>query len=270
MSISERIQKQIVPPESVAVWWLGQNSYVLCAAGACIMLDPFFSRRDRPGGYVHDEPPLRAEDLKPDAVFCTHNHSDHTDPGFLASLGRCSPDTRFFGPPESAQAMLEAGMPADRVTALANAQTVQVGEAAVRAVLSKTPEVSDVAHYGYVLDFGFTTIYNTGDIMRGVTREPLLMEPLGEAAPDVALITTSPTEEEFPDFEEAGRLAAAIGARVAIPAHYDCFADRTFDPSAFADELRAVEEVTAVIIPYCGCYLVKAGDGSRLLNGGEG
>jgi L-ascorbate 6-phosphate lactonase len=258
MRVAQQIVEQSVPPNTVAIWWLGQNSYLIRSAGVSIMIDPFFSRPREPERYVHSEAPIRADELQPDAVFCTHNHSDHTDPPFLVPLAGFSAATRFFGPPESAQAMIEAGIAAERVRALQPGDVANAGAASVEVVLSKTPAVSDVGHYGYIVDIGGIKVYDTGDIMRGVTRESSLMEPLRRAAPHVALITTSPTEEEFPDFQEAAELAIAIGARVAVPAHYDCFARRTFDPVPFALEL-ANRPTRAEIILYCGCHLFSPG-----------
>jgi len=255
MRVTERIRTQVVPQNSVAIWWLGQNSYVIKGARVCIMIDPFFSRPGDPARYVHDDAPIRPDELQPDAVFCTHNHSDHTDPGFLVPLARYSPATRFFGPPESAQAMIAAGISADRVRAVGPGEELEAGGANLGVVLSKTPAVSDVAHLGYIAELAGVKVYDTGDIMRGVTREPSLMEPLRRTAPQIALITTSPTEEEFPDFDEAAELAITIGARVAVPAHYDCFAKRTFDPAPFAERFRGSAATRAEIIPYCGCFL---------------
>ena len=167
--------------------------------------------------------------------------------------------TRFFGPPESAQAMIAAGISADRVRAAGPGEELEVAGANLGVVLSKTPAVSDVAHLGYIAELAGVKVYDTGDIMRGVTREPSLMEPLRRAAPHIALITTSPTEEEFPDFDEAAELAITIGARVAVPAHYDCFAKRTFDPAPFAERFRGSAATRAEIIPYCGCFLFAGG-----------
>jgi L-ascorbate 6-phosphate lactonase len=262
MRVAQAIRAQSVPPDTVAVWWLGQNSYLVKSADACIMVDPFFSRPGDPAQYLHEQAPLAPDELHPDAVLCTHSHWDHTDPGFLVPLARHSPDTRFYGPTESAQAVSQAGIAADRVQALANGEVVRVGAASVHVVLSKTPAVSDVSHFGYIIELAGVKVYDTGDIMRGVTREPTLVDPLRRAAPHIALITTSPTEKEFPDFDEAARLAIAIGARVAVPAHYGCFARRTFDPSPFADRFRCPAATRAQIIPYCGCLLF-AREGTR-------
>jgi L-ascorbate metabolism protein UlaG (beta-lactamase superfamily) len=255
MSVAERIRRQSVASGSVAIWWLGQNSYVVKCSDCCVMIDPFFSRPGPREKYLLEEAPLRADELEPEAVLCTHDHSDHTDPPFLRELAGSSPNSRFFGPPESVARMVAAGVPGDRASALENAQTFRVGRASVGVVLSKTSSVSDVAHYGYVIESEGLTVYNTGDIMRGVTDEPSLMQPLQEAAPHVALITTSPTEEEFPDFAEAAQLASAIRARVAVPSHYHCFAKRTFDPAPFVDEFPSSSTTRPVVIPYCGCYL---------------
>jgi len=262
MRVADRIRTQSVAPNTVAIWWLGQNSYVVQGPAVSMMIDPFFSRPGDPARYVHDGAPIRADELQPDAVLCTHNHSDHTDPPFLVALAQASPETRFFGPPESARAMVEAGIGTERVRAVSPGEALQVGGATVGVVLSKTAEVSDVGHFGYIVNIGGMKVYDTGDIMRGVTREPSLMAPLrlalsaaeGRAGPHIALITTSPTEDEFPDFDEAAQLAIAVGARVAVPAHYDCFARRTFDPKPFAAAFAGTP-TRAEIIPYCGCYL---------------
>lgn len=259
MRVAERIRDQVVPADSVAIWWLGQNSYVVKCSDCCVMIDPFFSRPGPPEKYLLEEAPLRADEIEPDAVLCTHDHSDHTDPAFLSELASLSPNTRFFGPPESVSRMVASEVPRDRATTLQNGQTFGVAGAAIRVVLSKTADVSDVAHFGYIIESGGVKVYNTGDIMRGVTDEPSLMQPLREAAPHVALITTSPTEEEFPDFAEAARLAIEIGARVAVPAHYHCFAKRTFDPASFLDEFPSSSTTRPVIIPYCGCYSFSLG-----------
>ena len=265
MKVAEKIAAQSVAPDSVVVWWLGQNSYLLRTAGADIMIDPYFSRPGPPEKYLHAEAPIAADEFGPGFVFCTHDHSDHTDPGYLLPLSQRWPHTRFYGPPESARRMLDIGIPPDRVEALAPGDLVELGPASLQVVLSKTPEVSDVSHFGYIADLGGIKVYDTGDIMRGVTRQPALLEPIRKAAPHIALITTSPTEEEFPDFDEAAALARAIGAHVASPAHYGCFANRTFDPQPFAAAFTDPAGPRAVIIPYCDSYTLRlAHDGSAL------
>jgi L-ascorbate 6-phosphate lactonase len=268
MRVAERIRDQTVSPGAVAIWWLGQNSYVVKCRSCCIMIDPFFSRPGPEEKYLLDAAPLRAEEIEADAVLCTHSHYDHTDPPFLSQLAGSARETQFFGPPESISEMVAAGVPRGRTTEVENGQVLQVGGATVLVVLSKTPAVSDVAHFGYLVECDGMKVYDTGDVMRGVTGEESLLAPLREAAPQVALITTSPTEEEFPDFAEAAKLAINIGARVAIPAHYHCFARRTFDPAPFVEQFPSTPDTTPAVIPYCGCYLYSL-DGEGTILPGE-
>jgi L-ascorbate 6-phosphate lactonase len=268
MRVAERIRDQTVEPGAVAIWWLGQNSYVVKGASCCIMIDPFFSRPGAEERYVLDAAPLHADEIEPDAVLCTHSHYDHTDPPFLSHLAESARDTQFLGPPESVREMVAAGVPRGRTAAVESGQVVQAGGATIRVVLSKTPAVSDVAHFGYLVECDGMKVYDTGDIMRGVTGEESLLAPLREAAPHVALITTSPTEEEFPDFAEAAKLAIAIGVRVAIPAHYHCFAKRTFDPAPFVEQFPSTADTIPAVIPYCECYVYSLAGDTAILPGG--
>jgi hypothetical protein len=153
--------------------------------------------------------------------------------------------------------MVAAGVSLDRATVLGNAQTFRVGRASVGVVSSKTSSMSGVARYGSVIESERVKVYKSKDIMPGVADEPSLMQPLKEAAPHVALITTSASEEEFPDFAEAARLAISTGARAAVPAHYHCFANRASDPVAFIDEFQSSSTTRPVVMPCCGCYVLS-------------
>ena len=87
----------------LAIFWLGQNSYVLeTREGVSIAIDPYFSRSPPRNVkiedfYVHPEPPVKPEEFIVDYVFCTHDHSDHTDPVTLSIIAKHSSGTMFFG-----------------------------------------------------------------------------------------------------------------------------------------------------------------------------
>ena len=66
-------------------------------------------------------------------------------------------------------------------------------------------------------------------------------------APEVGLLTTHPDEGEFPDLDGAAKLASRVGLAVAVPSHYGCFVQRTFDPADFAARLVGVQGLE---IPY--------------------
>ena len=252
------IRSAQVQAGQVQIWWLGQNAVVLKThAGRIVMIDPYFppSEAREPGKFIYDEPPIAPDDLRPDAVFCTHNHGDHTDMTFLPPLAAASAQTRFFGPPESVAAMAEAGIGAGRCVTVKPGATLELDGYSVLTVRSKLANPEIVEHYGFVFDVDGVRVWNSGDITRGVTAIAELMGPLEAARPDVAMIVMSPTEEEFPDFTESAELARRVGASVAIPSHYNCFAKRTWDPAGFASQFRPGDATQAVVIPFCGMHV---------------
>ena len=60
------------------------------------------------------------------------------------------------------------------------------------------------------------------------------MRSIAAMQPDIGLITTHPTEGEFPFFEDTVRLAQKLRLTTIVPAHYECFVKRTYDPKTWA------------------------------------
>ena len=71
------------------------------------------------------------------------------------------------------------------------------------------------------------------------------------AAPDIGFLTTHPNEGEFPYFDGSVKTALKLGLKAAVPAHYECFVKRTYDPQEWAAQFPADGPQT-VIIPYNG------------------
>src|SRR5260370_39326293 len=84
-----------LPPDTIALWWLGQAGFVLRSSRGTVYLDPFLS--DRPTRLI---PPLFAAESGPPAhlVLCTHEHWDHLDPQTLSGVAQASPQARFVVP----------------------------------------------------------------------------------------------------------------------------------------------------------------------------
>lgn len=244
----------------IAIWWLGQSSFVLRAHdGRTFMIDPYFPT-DRPSDtFIHPQPPLEGPDLSVDFVFCTHDHLDHTHPEYLLSLAQKHSSPTLFLTADGTKRMGESGVARNRMRTLSAGETVDLGAVRVSVLRSKTPEVADTDHFAYVFHFGAGKVLHTGDIMRGVTSVPELMEPLIAQRPQVALLTMTPDEGgEFPSFEEGAALARAINAKVAIPSHYDCFVRRDYDPTVFAAQFGPQDAARPVIIQYCGYHIFRA------------
>ncbi|KON30321.1 hypothetical protein AC482_04135 [miscellaneous Crenarchaeota group-15 archaeon DG-45] len=243
----------------VAIFWLGQNSYVLkTSAGTIFAIDPYLSRDER-YSYVHPEPPMRPEELRAHCIFCTHDHTDHTDPQALPIIARCSPGTAFYGSHESCERLVGLGVESDRVEALRAGVPISVRDLRVTAYHSVPPEEADTTHFGYLFEVDGVRIFNMGDTYQSVVRRPeAVLAPIVEASPDIAMFPIiGDTPERRP--EDAFMFARLVRPRIAIPCHYDCFKDRTIDPKVFADMFKGVPGIRPVVIGYKGKYVFKPG-----------
>jgi L-ascorbate 6-phosphate lactonase len=246
----------VVPESSVGIHWFGQNSYALkTPAGTILQIDPYFPRERPPDRFIHPRPPLHEAALRTDWVLLTHSHGDHTCVESLARLHEAYPQARYIGPAESIQLLGQAGIPAALARTVTAGDQTRADGMAVHAVWAKPPQglpadripPPDVQHLGYVIDTGPVRLYVTGDLVNPFAEHEELLEPVRRLRPQIGLLTTHPTEGEFPYFEGSARMAAALGLRTAVPAHYQCFVSRTYDPREWAANLRGTEPL---IIPY--------------------
>lgn len=63
-----------------------------------------------------------------------------------------------------------------------------------------------------------------------------LPTPIARFKPDIGLLTTHPTEGEFPFFARSVTTAVNLDLDEAVPAHDACFVKRTYDPPAWIAE----------------------------------
>ena len=94
-----------------------------------------------------------------------------------------------------------------------------------------------------------------GDTSRSVVENAAaFLREVYEESPDIAML---PIIGDTPDRkpEDAYILAKAIRPKIAIPCHYECFADRTIDPEKFVQLFKDEDETKPVVIPYKGMYI---------------
>ena len=94
--------------------------------GTVWCVDPYLSSySSRPDFKRLTPTPVEAQDVRADAVLCTHNHTDHVDPITLPLIAQADPGARFYAAAEGAQKMRELGIAHSRV------QAVRVGDRGV-------------------------------------------------------------------------------------------------------------------------------------------
>lgn len=267
IDLMDDISNTKVGEKQLAIFWLGQNSFVFKThAGTLIAVDPFFSR-PTPADiaiedfYVHAEPPVKAEQFKVGYVFCTHDHLDHTDPATLSKISEHSPRAVFLGPPESYDHFLRIGIPESRARRLRANETIEIADLMVTPTSSLVGSEKRgngkpwTTHYGYIFDFEFVRVYNMGDSSPEMAAEPIkVLEKVLKFSPRIAIL---PIVGDFPGRkpEDAFRIAKILKSRIVIPSHYGCFKNRTIDPQVFVDMFKDDPSIKPITIDYMGKYI---------------
>ena len=257
MLLMNKIEMLELNSGEVAIFWLGQNSYILKTPRRTIIaIDPYLTRDER-YRYVHPEPPIKPEELQVHYVFCTHDHLDHTDPQALPIIARSSPDTVFFGPHESCKHLIDLGVENNRVKALKASVPYSVRDLKVTAYHSVPHDEADTTHFGYLYEVEGIKIYNMGDTYQSVVMKPkIVLDPIIKESPDIAMFPiVGDTPERKP--EDAFLFAKLIKPKVVIPSHYGCFSDRNIDPQKFVQLFNDTPEIKPLVIPYKVVYIYR-------------
>lgn len=247
------------------LWWLGQSGFLVQHAGRHLLLDPYLSDSLTKKYAATDKPHVRMtrRAVDParldfvDVVTSSHNHTDHLDGETLGPLRRANPRMTLVIP-EANRAFVadRLGSPLDWPRGLDEGEETEVAGFRIAAVPAAHEEIERdesgrCRHLGYVVRFGGHALYHAGDCVPYAGQA----ERLRPFAVDVALLPINgrAPERRVPgNFtgEEAARLAHEIGARLAIPCHFDMFEFNTASPEAFAREAERLPQRWRVLA--CG------------------
>jgi L-ascorbate 6-phosphate lactonase len=251
------------PERGVELAWLGQSGFLLRAAGASLLVDPFLSPHPDRLVAAPDEPEAFAG---VDAVLVTHEHLDHLDADACRALAAASPATAFVVPRPITAEVSALGIGDERIVAVQPGERAALAASTVAAVpachgvhpedaYTLGRELSDglVRFLGYVVEIGGLRIYHAGDTID--------FDGLADTLRDLDVVVAMlPINGRRPEREaqdivgnlepaEAADLAAAAGARIAVPMHYDMFAANLGDVGAFVAHASAAHPKMATIVP---------------------
>jgi L-ascorbate metabolism protein UlaG (beta-lactamase superfamily) len=239
------------------VWWLGQSGFLLCHAGRCLVFDPYLSDSLTAKYAATDKPHVRmtARVVDParldfvNVVTSSHAHTDHCDAETLAPLLAASPEAKLVLPAANVEvAQYRLGAAANgRLVALADGQRASVGGFEIEAVPAAHEELAP-QFAGFVATAGRYRIYHSGDTIWF----PGLEERLKPFAVDLALLPINGRAPERGvagnlNGREAAQLALAIGARLAVPCHFEMFEFNTASPLVFAAECARLGQRCVVL-----------------------
>lgn len=235
------------------LWWLGQSGFLLQWQGIQILLDPYLSDSLTRKYSQTDKPHVRMTELviNPatlsfvDIATSSHNHTDHLDAETLKPILERNPLVKLLVP-EANRDFVADRLKVDPATLVGVNDGGMIELSGIRfsgvAAAHETVERDEygrVKALGYVLQFGDWSLYHSGDTVRYEG----MAERLRPFAVDVALLPINgrAPERRVPgnlSGAEAAELAHDIGARLAIPCHFDMFEFNTATPDTFVQTCR--------------------------------
>jgi len=246
------------------MWWLGQMGLMVRLGGTRLCVDYFAAAHEK----RRTAPPVPAQDLRDVDVFLgTHDHLDHMDHESWRIFKDACPNARFVFPAAHLDRALADGIDRARLVPLNDGESAVLGDVIVRAVaaahefLDRDEETGFYPALMYVLEGNGLRILHMGDTLR---YEGLLPRLRAFGPIDAALLPINGRDAERYErscignmtFQEAVDLAGELGVRLAIPGHWDMFADNSADPDAFASYLRVKYQGRVPgLIPSCGALI---------------
>ncbi len=237
MSLMKAIREYRVTPKSVALWWLGQNSYIFKTPQQTIAGVDLYLTDSCAGLYpgldlARRHPVLiQPEELAIDLFTCTHNHQDHTDPETLRRL-RHKDRMQFVGPHPSCEVFRREGVEQERIIPAWPDCEIAYADIRIHGAFAVPTDDTDLNHLGFVFEIaGGPNIYVTGD-----TAHHELLYSAAKHSPDLLITCINGGFNNLSHWE-AALLAGKIRPKIAIPCHYDLFADNAADPKQFRSAL---------------------------------
>ncbi len=258
MAFIDSWRELTVPENQLALTWIGQAGFLIKTASSTIVIDPYLTdsvdhqlRREHGDGFKRLAPALFAPaDLVADYVFCSHEHGDHLDTEAICPL-LDHPPTRLFINAAGRQIALNEGVPAQKIQTVARGESLRFGDFRVTALPADHGDLAPDA-LGFLFDFGFYTIYYSGD----TAYNPDLLQPAIAARPDLALL---PINGAFGNLDAcaAARLADDLQAGCCIPHHFWTF------PLHLGNPQQAIDCFPR-LAPKCRLLLLTPGEVIRL------
>lgn len=219
------------------VTWLLQGSFLFESQGFRLLIDPYISDivEKKQGVTRLAPPPLRAAELHPAAIYCTHNHMDHLDPVGLPEILKLNPRVRVAGPVSIARKFAELGLDAACVDVLPIGARHRLGpfELTVVKAYHSDPEAT-----GLLLAAEGLLVYLSGDTLYQDALPAQILAAAGDRPLDYAFICINGRLGNM-NADEALRTVAALKAEAVVPMHYGLFAENTADPAPFVAACRA-------------------------------
>ena len=244
------------------VWWLGQSGFLVVTPQATILFDPYLSDSLTTKYAATDKPHTRVTErvVDPslltgiDLVTSSHNHTDHLDAETLLPLLAANPQAKLVIPRANRDFVLSRlGAVESRLVDIDAGESITIGAVQCTGIPAahNTVERDENGHckfLGFVTRTAGITCYHSGDTLL----HDGLIPAIAPFAPDIAFLPINGNKPERRvagnlDGREAAEVAMAIGAKLAIPHHFDMFAFNTATPDLFESECQRIGQPFQVL-----------------------
>jgi len=256
----------------VALRWLGQAGFQILYKDFNLMIDPYLSdflaeKYDgKEFSHVRMMPcPINTKEVKNlNWVLCTHRHSDHMDPGALPILLKNNPQCRIIAPKAEKKHVLDIGVNEAQSLFVNATDSIELSSDILLEVIPSSHEdlkINEQGHYhylGYILKFGDTVLYHSGDSIPFVGLE----QELKKKGVDIALLPVNGRDEYRQSkgapgnftFDEAIELCDNAEIRFMICHHFGMFDFNTADRGILKKNAKtAGDDQVKCIVPDVGC-----------------
>ena len=254
-------------PDTVAVWYLGCNGFLVKGSdGTTVAIDPYLGTGDPPRTVRMIPVPFDPDDVaEMDAVFATHEHTDHTHGPSQAPILE-STGAPFYAPDDSVSKALddeawpeEYDVDESQFHEVSEGDTVEVGEFTVHVEISHDPDSTHPV--SYVFEHASGTVLHGGD-----TKPHPEFDGVGErydidlgilAFGAVGTIDDKTTGEPvrtrwYSTENEVIEAASDLRLDRLLPTHWDMWKGLTADPKALHHHARSYTYPRALEIAEIG------------------
>ena len=210
---------------NLKIKWIGQGGFLLSDGKTEICIDPYLSDvvnriASRPRMV---EAPFLPEELKCDAVVCTHNHVDHVDIDAIPLMKKDK--MLFLAPSDAKNTLLDCGV--TNYVEFGEGAKAQIGDFELEAVFAD----HSVPAIGLVVQRGGIVMYFSGD-----TEYHEKLERLSDKNIDIMFICINGKLGNM-NVNEAIKLTRIINPKVGVPMHYGMFESNTENPENYTSQL---------------------------------
>lgn len=245
-----------LPKEFIAVWNMGQSSFIVKHNDLFIITDPNLENTmsERPVNPVarNFSSPLSSEQMDfVDYVFITHNHGDHLEIATIKGILKCNSKAKFIVPAPVINVLLNIGVDEGRIIPAHTYRTQNIGEIVLTSIPAahyeiKKDENGDADMLSYIMKFGDVCVYHAGDTIV----YPGMIDELKKHSIDIAMVPINGRDYSREgrnligniNFREAADLCRDIAADLLVPMHYDLYNHNTENPAFMVDYLFRVHK----------------------------